>query len=70
MNRGVVVLEGEKPVDGTLVDITPAAEASVPAGSTATHPALGIWKGRTDLPEDWVEASNDLRERLMRRANG
>jgi hypothetical protein len=32
----------------------------------AAHPALGIWKIRTDLPQDPVEASRLLRERMMR----
>jgi hypothetical protein len=35
----------------------------------ATHPALGIWKDRTDLPDDSVEASKQLRERMMRRTD-
>jgi hypothetical protein len=64
MDHGVVVLEGEKPADGTLVDVIPAGE---PSASVAAHPALGIWKDRNDLPEDSVEASGTLRERLMRR---
>lgn len=36
----------------------------------ATHPALGIWKDRTDLPTDSVEASRTLRDRLKRRTDG
>lgn len=35
----------------------------------AVHPALGIWKDRVDLPDDSIEASNLLRERMMRRSN-
>jgi hypothetical protein len=35
----------------------------------AVHPALGIWKDRTDLPDDSIEASNLLRERMMRRSD-
>ena len=54
MDHGVVVLEGEKPADGTVVDVVPAADATVPA--VATHPAIGMWKDRTDLPDDSVEA--------------
>jgi hypothetical protein len=69
MDHGVVVLEGEKPADGTWVDVTPATDVSVPAESLAGHPALGIWKNRTDLPDDSVEASKVLRERLMRHAD-
>ena len=66
MSHGVVVLEGDKPADGTVVDVTPAADAASP---DLNHPALGIWKDRTDLPDDSVEASRILRERLMRRAD-
>jgi hypothetical protein len=35
----------------------------------AIHPALGIWKDRIDLPDDSIEASNVLRERMMRRSD-
>ena len=31
------------------------------------HPAAGIWKDRTDLPDEAAEASKVLGERLMRR---
>lgn len=65
---GVVVLEGEKPIDGTVVEVTPVAESAA-ARDTSQHPAIGIWKDRTDLPADAVEASKVLRERLMRRAD-
>src|SRR5262245_25514634 len=47
--------------------VKPATTA--PAGSVVTHPALGMWKNRTDLPTDPVEASRSLRERMMRRAD-
>jgi hypothetical protein len=40
-----------------------------PGGPVAAHPALGIWKDRTDLPTDPVEASRALRDRMMRRAD-
>jgi hypothetical protein len=62
--NGVVVIEGEKPVDGTLVEVTP-----VPAEVTdlADLPAFGMWRDRTDLPQDGAEASNELRRRMMRR---
>ena len=36
----------------------------------AGHPALGMWKDRTDLPDDPTQASKVLRERLMRRVDG
>jgi hypothetical protein len=37
--------------------------------SIAAHPALGIWKDRTDLPDDSAAASKQLRERMMRRTD-
>lgn len=49
-----------------LVESTPAA-AQVSA--IAAHPALGVWKDRTDLPADPALASNVLRERMMRRTD-
>lgn len=70
MSQGVVVLEGDKPADGTWVDVTPAAPVvdDAPAVPSAPlHPAIGIWKDRTDLPSDSVEASRLLREGMMRR---
>jgi hypothetical protein len=39
------------------------------ASPIAAHPALGIWKDRTDLPDDSVEASKQLRARMMRRTD-
>lgn len=36
----------------------------------ASHPALRIWKDRTDLPDDPVETSALLRDRMMRRTDG
>lgn len=69
MDHGVVVLEGEKPADGTWVDVTPVTEVPLPTEPPADHPALGLWKDRSDLPDDSLEASKVLRERLMRRAD-
>jgi hypothetical protein len=74
MDHGVVVLEGERPPDGTWVEVTPAADpaanpSAVTAGPIADHPAPGLWKDRTDLPDDAVEASEVLREGLMRRTD-
>lgn len=69
VNNGVVVLEGGSPGDGTVVEVTPVDEAVLARGGLADHPAVGIWKDRTDLPADTVEASKLLRERLMRRAD-
>jgi hypothetical protein len=65
VNHGVVVIDGEKPADGTVVEVTPV-DASP---DLASHPAIGIWKDRTDLPEDAVEASKVLRQRLMQRSD-
>jgi hypothetical protein len=68
-NNGVVVHEGEKPLDGTVVGVT-ALDQSLPHEvNLPDHPAIGIWKDRTDLPDDAVQASKVLRQRLMRRAD-
>ena len=46
------------------VEVTP-----VPAEvkDLADLPAFGMWRDRTDLPQDGAEASNELRRRMMRR---
>lgn len=67
MDHGVVVLDGDRPADGTLVQVTPLEQAQPAGNSLAGHPALGIWKDRKDLPEDAVQASQVLRQKLMRR---
>jgi hypothetical protein len=67
MDHGVVVLMGEKPADGTLVVVTPVQEPAPNPQTLTGHPALGMWKDRTDLPDDAVEASKVLRQKLMRR---
>jgi hypothetical protein len=69
VSNGVVVLEGEKPADGTVVEVTPLPVVSAASADVAAHPAIGAWKDRTDLPADPVEASKVLRQRLMRRPN-
>lgn len=70
VNKGVVVLEGNDLPDGTVVDVTPSlAYPATGRGNAAAHPALGIWTDRRDLPDDAVEASRVLRQRLMRRAD-
>jgi hypothetical protein len=69
VNNGVVVLEGEKPSDGTVVEVTPVHDSASAAGNLSNHPAIGMWKDRKDLPDDPVAASQVLRERLMRRAD-
>jgi hypothetical protein len=66
VSNGVVVLEGSKPAEGTIVEVTSLEEPASAAPGPADHPAIGIWKDRTDLPADSVEASKFLRQRLMR----
>lgn len=44
-------------------------ERSVAVSMIGRHPALGIWKNRSDLPEDSLEASQMLRSRMMQRAS-
>jgi glycerol kinase len=41
-------------------------EPTVAGTQVTAHPALGIWKDRTDLPQDSVQASKVLRERMTR----
>ncbi len=70
VSNGVVVLEGDAPPDGTVVHVTPADAAPARDASTpAAHPAVGLWKDRTDLPDDAVGASEVLRGRMMRRGD-
>ena len=69
VNNGVVVLEGEKLADGTIVEVTPIVGSAVVYASPVDHPAIGIWRDRSDLPDDPVEASKVLRQRLMRRTD-
>jgi len=69
VSNGVVVLKGEKPVEGTVVDVTPVVISGEKRVISTTHPAIGIWKDRTDLPDDPVAASVLLRQRLMRRSH-
>jgi hypothetical protein len=52
-----------------LAEAAPAEVPPPPADPIATHPALGIWRDRTDLPADPAEASGVLRERMMRHAD-
>jgi hypothetical protein len=69
VRNGVVVLEGEKLVDGTIVDVTPLDQERASGTAPADHPAIGIWKDRKDLPADAVDASNVLRQKLMHRSD-
>ncbi len=56
-------------VQSKLRELVEPARDGNPIELAAAHPALGIWKDRTDLPDDSVEASNLLRERMMRRSD-
>ena len=72
VSNGVVVLEGDKPRDGTVVEVVEVAPVDgflreMGMGNLVKHPAIGIWKDRADLPSDAAEASKVLRQRLMRR---
>lgn len=66
MSNGVIVLEGDKPAEGTVVEVVPVP---TPPKSFRDSPGFGIWRDRTDLPEDSAEASQVLGEQLMRRSN-
>ena len=69
VNAGVVVLEGEPPRDGTVVEVIPVNDAVPVPGSLAAHPAVGMWKDRADLPSDPGEAAQVLGRRLMGQAD-
>jgi hypothetical protein len=69
VSNGVIVMKGKKPREGTVVEVTPLTQRASQEPSPAEHPAIGIWKDRTDLPEDSAEASKILRQRLMRRTD-
>jgi hypothetical protein len=56
-------------VQSKLRELVERARDGNTIDSAAVHPALGIWKDRTDLPEGSIEASNLLRERMMRRSD-
>lgn len=56
-------------VQAKLKELAQPTHAGAPVNPIAGHPALGIWKDRTDLPDDSVEASKLLRERMMRRSD-
>ena len=53
----MVVLQGDKPADGTSVYVLPIPVAEVSPRSITDHAAIGIWKDRTDLPDDPANAS-------------
>ena len=54
-------------VQAKLKELVAPARDSAQIKPVAVHPALGIWKDRADLPDDSIEASNLLRESMMRR---
>jgi hypothetical protein len=67
VSNGVVVLEGEKPLEGTVVEVTTLDQSVAQVGAPASHPAIGLWKDRTDLPDNVIKESKVLRQRLTRR---
>jgi hypothetical protein len=56
-------------VQAKLRELVEPSTDSAQDSPVAVHPALGIWKDRTDLPDDSIEASKLLRERMMRRSD-
>lgn len=63
--NGVVVIDGEKPAEGTVVEVMPVPPE---IKSLADLPAFGMWRDRTDLPQDGAEAAAELRRRAEQRA--
>ncbi len=70
VTAGVVVLDGDRPRDGTVVQVIPVEDAEVNPPTLASHPAVGIWKDRTDLPEDPSAAKALLGRKLMGPTDG
>jgi len=56
-------------VQAKLRELVESDRDSAQSERVAAHPALGIWKDRADLPDDSIEASNLLRERMMHRSD-
>jgi len=54
-------------VGAKVTELFKPARNDAQAKPIIAHPALGIWKNRTDLPQDSVEASKSLRERMLLR---
>lgn len=69
VSKGIVLFEGDGPAEGTLVEVTPVNASTSSNAGRAVHPAMGIWKDRTDLPDDAVQASKVLRRELMGRGD-
>jgi hypothetical protein len=59
--QGVIVLaDGQKLEEGQEVVVLPLQSATVPAPQEEL-PGFGLWRDRTDLPEDSAEAGEMLR---------
>jgi hypothetical protein len=56
-------------VQAKLNELRSSVRDSGQRAPLASHPAVGIWKDRTDLPVNPVDASRVLREKLMRRTD-
>ncbi len=56
-------------VQAKLNELVEPIRTDTQVNSSAAHPALGIWKDRTDLPQDPSETSKLLRERMMQRTD-
>lgn len=56
-------------VQAKVKELVEPARSGGPLRPIAGHPAIGMWKNRADLPDDPVQASKVLRERLMRRVD-
>ncbi len=56
-------------IHAKLLELVEPDRGSAQSTPVAVHPALGIWKDLVDLPDDSLEASNLLRERMMRRTD-
>ena len=58
MNNGVVIIEGNRPPNGTRVEVKPVT----PETRNAELPGFGIWKDRADMA-DSAQAARELRHR-------
>lgn len=64
--NGVVVLQGARPEDGTIVEVFPI---DAPQPSTAALPAFGLWRDRVGMT-DSANASRELRAKVERHDAG
>lgn len=60
VKNGVVVIDGEKPAAGTVVELLP-----MPPGSPSPLPGFGLW---ADRDRDAAGLADDLRHESERRA--